>query len=1178
MSPAADNVIQRLDAARQKWWLVSLLSTCVLAMSASLGTIMVFMLADSLAKFPQLALAVMLLVWVTLTAVILFGVGRRLLRGQRSIEAAARRVEAEFPELGSDLINLVQLSEDSKNVDRGFCEAAIRQAAQRIGGVAFDRAPDKESRWRRFLYCMQTPRDLVESCGLLILLVATAVVCETLIPNWSSAASRLLAPWKFVPSVGSVEILKVTPGNTDVLVGQSVEIAAEIKNPEGKPHQAALFVTPKGEAESRLDMTADEKHVQYKFTVASVLKPFTYRLEIGDSQTQAYTVSVTEKPVVESAEITFRYPRYLGRKNETLGQKGLDLEAPQYSVAELRLRPSVPLSKGYLESGGERYQGRIDQDGNLMVVSMPLLRNGAYCVRLFNESGHSDPNPRMNRITVIPDRPPSVELLKPARQSSAAPGSNLAVMIRAGDDHGIARLRLEMKIESSESAAKSVDEKKAGDDQTAKSVKEWTDFTGEQTTTAVRHHTLELKPDVVQPGQTILLRATAWDMRAISDWGIELRPQETAGGWHAVKIVAEDAKASAALQHLEGLRAAIWKILEKQIQARAIAGGLPKTVLPSPTGRGAGGEGGAPSSPHPNPLPAGEGTSSSLSAGEGSVSPQRTQVVGNIRMLQIDVQKSSVDLVKSIGSTDREERQAIKRVLNGLAFGEMLQVVTRCDELAKLKSADDFKKQSPELTASQDRIIAVLRKLLDVTRHAQAEVLAEMKKRPGGDLPDDVKQKLEEMHGKLDKFLAQQKKVIEATENLAKVPVEDFTKEQEETLKGMAAAEDDWAKFMKDLHTDLSKLPEQDLANSTMSKELVEVQTELKMAEGELLKKSADIAVPLEQLGAEMAEEIKTNIEKWLYEKPDRLKWSQEEPLTDNFKEAPMAELPGELEDLIGELADQEEDLFDEMEDVTSSWTDSPDKGAGWDAMDGPISTMSAKGVTGNALPNASEIGGRSGEGRQGKSSGEFVGDEAIGKGGRKTPSRLTPDPYVKGQIKDHSKESAGGATGGGKESGKGGEGLEGPARRSPGKRDGERLANKQAALRNKAEGIDLQFQVTRFHHTDLRKMIDAMSQIERDLKAGRYQSALRQRQTLASGLGNVKQYLEGEFEVRQDKTANLPTNIQKEILGSMQDPSPPGWEELNRRYFERLSGSGSGAEEGQSGVTREKGKGEKGK
>ena len=43
-----------------------------------------------------------------------------------------------------------------------------------------------------------------------------------------------------------------------------------------------------------------------------------------------------------------------------------------------------------------------------------------------------------------------------------------------------------------------------------------------------------------------------------------------------------------------------------------------------------------------------------------------------------------------------------------------------------------------ELMATQDRIIDALRKLLDVTRQAEAEVLAEMKKRPGGDLPDDV--------------------------------------------------------------------------------------------------------------------------------------------------------------------------------------------------------------------------------------------------------------------------------------------------------------------------------------------------------------------------------------------------------------------------------------------------------
>ncbi len=416
MSPVADSVIQRLDAARQKWWFFSLLTTAVLALCASFGLFLACMFADSFLKFSQLLLLGLSLAWLLVTLAIMFGVGRRLLRGQRSIEAAARRVEVEFPELGSNLINVVQLSEDRKNGDRAFCEAAVDQAAAGIEQVAFDRAPDKESRWRRFLYCMQTPRDLAESCGVLAMLLVIAVVCEVWIPNWSSAASRLLAPWTFVPSVGSIKILSVTPGNADVLVGDSIEIAAEVENPAGKPLRAVLFVTPEKEAESPLLMIADEKQHRYKLTVPSVLKSLKYRLEIGDSQTSVYAVGVREKPVVEAIEVMFRYPKYLDRKDETVTQKDLDLEAPQYTLAELRLRLSAPVAKGYLEQEGERFAGRVEDGGKRVVAAMPLLKDSTYSVRLFDDAGRTDPNPRLNRIAVQLDKPPSVELLKPRQK------------------------------------------------------------------------------------------------------------------------------------------------------------------------------------------------------------------------------------------------------------------------------------------------------------------------------------------------------------------------------------------------------------------------------------------------------------------------------------------------------------------------------------------------------------------------------------------------------------------------------------------------------------------------------------------------------------------------------------------------------------------------------------------
>jgi hypothetical protein len=1129
-------VIRRLDAVRQTWWLCTLLATTVLAGCASFALLMLFMLSDAWARFSQGWLAGLFGLWLAVTLALVVLVFRRLARSQRSLEAMARRVESELPELQSNLINVVQLSEDTQNADQAFCQAAVEDAVGRVGHCRFEEAARRQTRWRRFYFCMQTPRDLAESLLVSGLLVALALLFQTLIPNWGSAASRLMQPWSFVPTVGRVQIVKVVPGDAEVLRHASLEISAEIKNPEGTAYEGTLLVTEEGGEEKKVTMTADAEHIHYKATVSSVAQPLVYRLEIGDSQTAVYRVQVRDKPTIDEVEVTLQYPQYLDRPPERRVQKDADIEAPQFTIAELRVRPSAPIADGHARCEGLTIAGRVEEDGRVLVLRMALLKDADFTIHMTNSAQHVDPNPRVNHIHVIPDKPPTVELLKPGRQEKAAPGAAVPVTIRATDDYGVGRVRLEMRIKAGEgvqgsgfrvqtpdnapageAAAKSPEPRTPNPEPSppGQTVQEWTKF--EASTAVVVNHALQL-PAEVKPGQSVLVRALAWDKRRFVEMGQDLQPQQSATDWHTITIESPQAKADATLKEIENLRAEIWKIFQKQVAARLAAA----TILKKDDLAG------------------------------------RVAVAGQVRKQQIEIQKATADLAAAIKDEDKEDRATIKRILQQLAAGEMLQAVSQSDGLLKLTDAKGFQEPVPVLVGTQDRIITVLQKLLDAARQAQGEVLDEMKKRGGGNLPDDTKKKLEEAKKKLDEFLKAQKKVIEASESLAKKPVEDFSQEEEQLLKTLAAAQDDWAKFMKELATDLSKLPEQDFANSSMAKELVEIQTELKMAEDALLKKSADIAVPLEQLGYERAEEITTNLEKWLPDTPDREKWSQEEALTDADKEAPMAELPGELEDIIGDLMEEEDDLFDEMEDVSSSAADSLDKGAGWDAADGPISNMSAKGVTGNRLPNTSEIGGRAGEGRQGKSSGEFVGDEAVGKGGRKTPSRLTPDPIMKGQIKDHSKEPTGGATGGGKESGQGGEGLEGPTPGSPGKRDPQRLAEKQAALRNKAQGLDLRFQVTNFHRTDLKKMIEMMRRIEDDLKAGDYQSAARQRRVLAEGLGNVKQYLEGELQLRKDTSANLPTDIQKQILGGMQESSPPGWEELNRQYFERLSAGGT--------------------
>ena len=278
MSPEA--VIRRLDVVCQKWWFFTLLTTTVLAGCLCLAFLLTLLTVDAFVRLNQIGLAVALAAWLATTLAVAVAAGRRLLRNHRGLEGAARRVEAEFPELGSSLINIVQLAEDKRVADQAFRAAAVNDAAARVGQFPFDSAASQQSRRRRFLYCMQTPRDLAESLLLLAALVGVATVCYRCIPAWGSAASRLMAPWQFVPAVGKVEIVSVSPGDTQVMVGDGLEVVAEINNPKNLPHSGRLLLAVEGEKETELPMAADQRHARYRLAIPTILKPL--RVPPGD--------------------------------------------------------------------------------------------------------------------------------------------------------------------------------------------------------------------------------------------------------------------------------------------------------------------------------------------------------------------------------------------------------------------------------------------------------------------------------------------------------------------------------------------------------------------------------------------------------------------------------------------------------------------------------------------------------------------------------------------------------------------------------------------------------------------------------------------------------------------------------------------------------------------------------
>ena len=222
---------------------------------------------------------------------------------------------------------------------------------------------------------------------------------------------------------------------------------------------------------------------------------------------------------------------------------------------------------------------------------------------------------------------------------------------------------------------------------------------------------------------------------------------------------------------------------------------------------------------------------------------------------------------------------------------------------------------------------------------------------------------------------------------------------------------------------------------------------------------------------------MKTNLEKWLPDTPDREKWSQEESLTDKDKEAPMAELPGELEDLVGDLMEEEEDLFDEMEDVSSSAIDSLDKGAGWDAHGRPDLEHQRQGRD-RQPPAQHQRDRRPVRRRAARQVERRVRRRRGGRQGRPQdaqPAHARPVRQGPDQGPQQGPRRAG-PPAAARRAARAAKGSKAPRPAAPANATCQRLAGKQAALRNKAEGVDLQFQVANFHHTDLKKMIDMMA------------------------------------------------------------------------------------------------------
>ncbi len=490
------------------------------------------------------------------------------------------------------------------------------------------------------------------------------------------------------------------------------------------------------------------------------------------------------------------------------------------------------------------------------------------------------------------------------------------------------------------------------------------------------------------------------------------------------------------------------------------------------------------------------------------------------------------------------------KALDELRAGLMVEAVKLLESGRDSPDAAKVAEFRAESLPVQDKIIAQLEALLarlqrnQDTREALRRI-REQDKTGHKKITEAATQLIKD----IDKLLDDQKELASKFERLPKKMMDEHREEILKSTEDLERTRKKIEKWAKGGVNELTQLADGFTDDFKLRKDLKHIFEEVEKQATR--PKAEKVEVSLEDLGAGMAQRMKEDLETWLLDAPDAAKWVLENPLDKKPLKVPEMPLPEALEDLIGDLLQKAEEFDMDADDATSAWADNLDQ-AGWGVSDGPISLFSAKGKTGNDLPNNNEQTGRSGDGRRGKSSGQMAGERSRALDGRNTPARVGNERYEPGQLKVDKTQNPNGATGGGKKTGAGEIGLQGgtPPDFAP---NMDRLSPKQAGMREKMEQVAEKLDTAGIKSRKLQDSIQLMKDSEKDLRDHNYEDAARKRKLaigkLRSALSDVDQ-----TAAQLKQARDLPPQLRSELLQAADEGYPPGYEALLKNYFKALS------------------------
>ncbi|MBW3539148.1 MAG: hypothetical protein KY476_02665 [Planctomycetes bacterium] len=411
---------------------------------------------------------------------------------------AARTIERSAPELKSGLLNLIDLKRAGRPVPEDIRLAMERQAAVAMTRADVDHAVDH--------------RPLVRTILIFLAIAFVGVLYAVLSPKDIGASiRRALFPAAAVEAPTRTEIVKVEPGNREVLMGSQLEVLAEIRGQ--KPEAVRLiFTTDDREfVDAPLTMRdVDEGGRRFRTILTGASgtglgQSLTYHVVAGDDRSPDYRITVIRPPTATVRTLHYEYPPYMQlAPRDSEGGNLSGWEGTRVTI-HARAESASPIKTARVMFSNDETGPAVDEvpmsiRGDALEATWELAFDragtypGFYRIELRDAENRVDPSPPVYTVQILPDRVPQVKVLDPTGDLERPANAVVPVLFDARDDFQLTAIRLRMR-KNGEELPQSLDV-----------------FRGERSALADQY-LWELEPFTFQPGDVVTWWLEARDNR-----------------------------------------------------------------------------------------------------------------------------------------------------------------------------------------------------------------------------------------------------------------------------------------------------------------------------------------------------------------------------------------------------------------------------------------------------------------------------------------------------------------------------------------------------------------------------------------------------------------------------------------------------------------------------------------